>query len=388
MYQVIHSDVLTAISKYPLYGFRLKNISTGVLYEINEIFYVSSEANSTTQSDDIEFGAVISQSLKVNMPIISDSLLGNRFKFEVYLKKRINTPITYGDLKIFTYLTLQNERIIGEVLRGELIPMGKFTCVRHRKRGGTSELELYDRLYFTNDIYVPSSDIVFPATSQQIEDDICSQIGCTNGNQYSESFYLCDIDGKNLYDSEDNRLKTKSYVFEISQIPENCSRRQMLSYIASANGQFGYIDRYGHYVRKWYDIGSSTNIGNQCIDEPVISAKSNKIIGCICHVPSLNGGQEITLTAGNIDKTQGRVIEFENPYMTQSLIDSLFMNAKWLKWYTAEINQRIGNPRYDLGDMLQYNFYAKIPITGLRNTCDGGFKTEIKAVGLNGEELL
>lgn len=388
MYQVIHSDVLTAISKYPLYGFRLKNISTGVLYEINEIFCVSSEANSTTQSDDIEFGAVISQSLKVNMPIISDSLLGNQFQLEIYLKKRINTPITYGDLEIFTYLTLQNERIIGEVLRGELIPMGKFTCVRHRKRGGTSELELYDRLYFTNDIYVPSSDIVFPATSQQIEDDICSQIGCTNGNQYSESFYLCDIDGKNLYDSEDNRLKTKSYVFEISQIPENCSRRQMLSYIASANGQFGYIDRYGHYVRKWYDIGSSTDIGNQSIDEPVISAKSNRIIGCICRVPSLNGDQEITLTAGNTDKTQGRVIEFENPYMTQSLIDSLFMNTKWLEWYTAEINQRIGNPRYDLGDMLQYNFYAKIPITGLRNTCDGGFKTEITAVGLNGEELL
>lgn len=388
MYQVIHSEVLNAISKYPLYGFRLKNISTGVLYEINEIFCVSSEANSTTQSDDIEFGAVISQSLKVNMPIISDSLLGNQFQLEIYLKKRINTPITYGDLEIFTYLTLQNERIIGEVLRGELIPMGKFTCVRHRKRGGTSELELYDRLYFTNDIYVPSSDIVFPATSQQIENDICSQIGCSNGNQYSESFYLCDKDSKNLYDKNGNRLKTKSYVLEISQIPENCSRRQMLSYIASANGQFGYIDRYGHYVRKWYDIGSSTDIGNQSIDEPVISAKSNKIIGCICRVPSLNGGQESTLTAGNTNRTQGRVIEFENPYMTQSLIDSLFMNTKWLKWYTAEINQRIGDPRYDLGDMLQYNFYAKIPITGLRNTCDGGFKTEITAVGLNGEELL
>ena len=69
------------------------------------------------------------------------------------------------------------------------------------------------------------------------------------------------------------RLKTANFDFKISSIPKDTTMRQMLSYIASAQGEFGFVDRYGRYVRKWY--GSSVKIlDNNTIDLPTLGRTS------------------------------------------------------------------------------------------------------------------
>ena len=258
--------------------------------------------------------------------------------------------------------------------------MGTFTCTKHKKHGGISELELHDRLYFSDNIYIPK--VTFPASSKEIEDDICSQLGCKNGNNYEESLYLIDKNGNNLFDENGNRLKSNSFIFTISSIPENCTNRQMLSYIAAAGGQFGYIDRSGNYVRKSYGKISQKTLNNNVIDEPTISEKANRIIGVIC-----TGKSSVKFTRGSTDKTKGRVLEFDNPYMTDSLLSSLFVNIKDFQWYTADLKQRLGDPRFDFGDVVLYEG-CNIPITNLKFEYNGGLSADISAVGLSEEELI
>lgn len=393
MYSVKNDKVKSAIeSTNPLYGVRLSNITAAGIYSGDYIFSAETEASATTLSDDIELGAVCAQSCEVKITGVSDlSFLGQEFNLYLYLRDR-NARITYGDLRYYSFAQLKRSTVqeisgFGEYLCNEFIPLGRFTCVRHKKNGDVSELTLYDRLYFSDDVY--SCGVALPASSKAIEDDICSQLKCTNGISYKESYYLIDKNSAELYDKNGNRLKTTSFDFTVSSIPKDCTKRQMLSYIATAAGQFGYIDRSGRYVRKWYG-DSVLTLSDNTVDEPTLSEKSNRVIGIVCTVPSLTDDSAVTLTVGNTDKTQGRVLEISDPYMTTSLLNSLFIRVKTLNWYTAEVNQRLGDPRLDLGDVVTYRYSAKksytIPITGLNFTYNGGFSAEISAVGLNEEE--
>lgn len=391
MYSVRNQLVERAIEGVnPLYGVRLEDAASGELYEGDVIFETKTELASTTLSDDIELGAVCSQSLKVQLyGAKNKNLPGRTFDYYIYCRKPSGEQTTYGELAAYTHgqlgrVRIENISTIVQALCNEFIPLGTFICVRHRKNGDVSEIELYDRLYFSDDIYI--CGISLPASSRDIENDICSQLGCGNGNSYSDSAYLFDLNDAALYDSNGDRLKTGNFDFIISSIPEKCTKRQMLSYIAAAHGQFGFIDRFGRYVRKWYGK-SVKQLSKDTIDEPTISEKPNRVTGVICTV---NG---TVLTAGNTDRTQGRVLEFENPYMTESLFDSLFARINELIWYTSEVSMRLGDPRFDIGDVVTYRdidsgTVCTIPLTGLRTQFSGGFSADISAVGLSEEELL
>lgn len=393
MYSVTNQDVVDMIeSDSPLYGMRLENVSTEDVYGSNYIFSILTDVSSTTLSDDIELGAVCAQSVSVKITGIKNiKFLGESFRLYIYAKDRSKSEgITYGALNAYKYNQLAKERVedipaLGEVIGGELIPMGKFTCVKHKKHGDISELELYDRLYFSDDVYTPSVEL--PAPSRDIENDICNQLGIENGNDYRETSYLLDNSGKYLFEKNSLKLKTSTFVFTITSIPEGCTKRQMLSYIAAACGQFGFIDRFGRYVRKWYGKTSLKTLSSGVVDEPTLSERANTIVGVSCTIPSLTGGNSSTLTVGNTDKTRGRVLEFENPYMQATLLKSLFVKVKDFNWYTTELKHRLGDPRFDLGDVVSYD-NCNIPITNLKFDYSGGLSAEISAAGRNEEELV
>lgn len=188
---------------------------------------------------------------------------------------------------------------------------------------------------------------------------------------------MIDKNGKVLY--------SKYFYFKVSSAPKDVTMRQMLSYLASAQGQFGYVDRYGKYVRKWYGSSVKT-LDNNTIDLPTLSERQNVIVGIICKV-----SDDVTLSLGVTDTTQGRVLEFENPYMTESLLQSLWRRIGGFSWYTTELYHRLGDPRFDIGDVVTYTSGADsydIPITNLGFTFDGGLSADISAVGLSVEEQL
>lgn len=244
-------------------------------------------------------------------------------------------------------------------------------------------MTMADRLYFSDKPYVPH--IPMPNWNKAVEDDICRQLGLQNGNDYTEVRLLRDKNGRRLIDKNGKVLYSKYFYFKVSSVPKDVTMRQMLSYLASAQGQFGYVDRFGRYVRKWYGKPVKT-LDNNTIDLPTLSERQNAIVGIICKV-----SDDVTLSLGVTDTTQGRVLEFENPYMTESLLRSLWRRIGGFSWYTTELYHRLGDPRFDIGDVVTYTNGTDsydIPITNLGFNFDGGLSADISAVGLSVEEQL
>lgn len=353
----------------------------------DNIMSATSDVQSTSLSDDIELGAVCSQSWALQINDAEARFLGNEYDLSLYLAD-LTGVTTYSTLEAYTYaelskLTVEQISKLGEVLDDEKIPMGRFTCVKSKKSGGSVQLTMADRLYFSDKPYVPH--IPMPNWNKAVEDDICRQLGLQNGNDYTEVRLLRDKNGRRLIDKNGKVLYSKYFYFKVSSVPKDVTMRQMLSYLASAQGQFGYVDRFGRYVRKWYGSSVKT-LDNNTIDLPTLSERQNAIVGIICKV-----NDDTTLSLGVTDTTQGRVLEFENPYMTESLLQSLWRRIGGFSWYTTELYHRLGDPRFDIGDVVTYTNGADsydIPITNLGFNFDGGLSADISAVGLSVEEQL
>lgn len=352
----------------------------------DSIMSASGNLQSTSLSDDIELGAVCAQEWTVELNGVDSEFLGKKFDLSFYLVDYSHGYTTYGDLTHYTWgelrkLTVAQVGMLGEILEREFIPMGHFTCVRSKKTGAATEITLADALYFSDREYIPR--IRFPATGQAIENDICSQLGIENGNDYTAEPYLYDIEGRPLYDDRGRRLRSSGFDFEVrskGRIPKGTTMRQMLGYIASAHGQFGFIDRFGRYVRKWYGQSVKT-LDNNTIDLPTISEQQNVITGIVCTV-----SDDLTLKLGD---DSGRVLQLENPFMTTSLLASIWFRVRGYSWYTVDLYHRLGDPRFDIGDVITYDDSSKaydIPITTLDYSFDGGLSANIAAVGLNVEE--
>lgn len=353
----------------------------------DSIMSADSSLQATSLSDDIELGAVCSQSWNININDVDTKFLGKEYDLYLYLAD-FTSETTYSTLEAYTYaelskLTVEQVSKLGEVLDDEKIPMGRFTCVKSKKSGDSVQLTMADRLYFSDKPYVPH--IPMPNWNKAVEDDICRQLGLQNGNDYTEVRLLRDKNGRRLIDKNGKVLYSKYFYFKVSSVPKDVTMRQMLSYLASAQGQFGYVDRYGKYIRKWYGKSVKT-LDNNTIDLPTLSERQNAIVGIICKV-----GEDVTLSLGVTDTTQGRVLEFENPYMTESLLQSLWRRIGGFSWYTTELYHRLGDPRFDIGDVVTYTNGTDsydIPITNLGFTFDGGLSADISAVGLSVEEQL
>lgn len=388
MYKTASEEISNRIESYnALCGMWIQNANSGELVPADCIQSVQTDVQSTTLSDDIELGAICSQSVTAELVDDGTKYLGNEYELSLYIKDNAGET-TYSTLESYTYaelsrMTAEQVSKLGEILDGEKIPMGRFTCVKSKKSGGSVQLTMADRLYFSDKPYVPH--IPIPNWNKAIEDDICKQLGLQNGNDYTEVRLLRDKNGRRLRDNKGRLLYSKYFYFEVGSVPKDVTMRQMLSYLASAQGQFGYVDRYGKYVRKWYGKSVKT-LDNNTIDLPTLSERQNVIVGIICKV-----SDDVTLSLGVTDTTQGRVLEFENPYMTSSLLRSLWHRLQGFSWYTTELFHRLGDPRFDIGDVVTYDSGSgsyDIPITNLGFNFDGGLSADISAVGLSVEEQL
>lgn len=361
MYTIASNEITSRIENYKaLWGMWIEDAQSEAPVAYDGIQNVQTDIQATSLSDDIELGAVCSQSVTAELVDDGTKYLGNEYVFSLYTKDATSSDTN-----------------------DEKVPMGHFTCVKSKKSGGSVQLTMADRLYFSDKPYVPH--IPMPNWNKAVEDDICRQLGLQNGNDYTEVRLLRDKNGRRLIDKNGKVLYSKYFYFKVSSLPKDVTMRQMLSYLASAQGQFGYVDRYGKYVRKWYGKPVKT-LDPNTIDLPTLSERQNAIVGIICKV-----SDDETLSLGVTDTTQGRVLEFENPYMTESLLQSLWRRIGGFSWYTTELYHRLGDPRFDIGDVVTYTNGADrydIPITNLGFTFDGGLSADISAVGLSVEEQL
>jgi hypothetical protein len=186
-----------------------------------------------------------------------------------------------------------------------------------------------------------------------------------------------------MMESGGSYLYTAPFDFTIEEIPAGSTMREVLGYIAAIHGQFGCIDRLGRYVRRWYSPASLALIDAYHADEPTVSETANRIVGIRCTV----GDEELTVGA----MSGGRVLELENPFMTQTLMRVLLVEVKKMSWYTAQVSERLGDPRHEIGDTVTIQSGGEendIPITTIQFSFDGGLLANISAAGLTEEEQM
>lgn len=384
MYQVSAELQAAILSSSPLYGIMLEDLTTARTLTAEAIFTATSDRESTSLSDDIELGAVCSQSWTVNIADSAGGYVGHMFRLSLYIADIADIEdgkMTWGRLARYKFgrvktLTPRQIRRLGEVL-GEPIPMGVFICTKAPKNGTGRELSLYDMLYFADREY--KCTLTLPASAEAVEQDVCRQLGiqCMGG---AVSGDLQESGGADLLAADGAQLVAASFDFEISTIAAGTTCRQMLGYIAAARGHFGFIDREGVYRTRWYT--SARDITPSEADEPTLSETPNVIVGVVCNIDD-----DTRMTAGETDESKGRILQLACPYMNRSLLDSLFSRVKNYTWYTAQFRHRLGDPRLDVGDVVTYSG-AAIPVTGLAFSYDGELSADITAAGLNDEEQL
>lgn len=151
---------------------------------------------------------------------------------------------------------------------------------------------------------------------------------------------------------------------------ENISCKELLGYLAGLMGCNARINRFNELEFYWYRNSDLT------INEGLIYQDSyQETLGNEFVINSLTSGdEEHTYTCGS-----GNGISFANPYMTQELLDKIFLKVNNFSYQPCTFKWR-GNPGIENSDVIRY---ANKNIVIMKQTLmlDGGFSSEIECVG-------
>lgn len=201
----------------------------------------------------------------------------------------------------------------------EWCQLGVFYIARRYFRGKYASFVCYDKMNDLDVVYTPN----LPAASSTVGlnavlQDICGQAGLTFVGQ-------CDA-------------------LSISKPPSYLTYRMMIGYIAMLNCACAKFNKSGELVfKKYSELPTATLSCDNCF----------KITRNITKA----GVSSLKITAGSTVYKYGRheglsLLELRNPFMTQSVVDSIGAKLSALRFYGAEIEMQ-GLPFLEAGDFIR-----------------------------------
>ncbi len=230
----------------------------------------------------------------------------------------------------------------------EWIDLGTYIVNEVSREEYSIKLNGYDAMKRFDDIYEP--EIVFNDETKFIDvlNDLLRQCNVV----------LAEID----LDEYENLIIDHYY--------ENISCKELLGYLAGLMGCNARINRFGELEFYWY---SNTNL---IINEKLIYQDSyQETLESEFVINSLTSGdEEHTYTCGS-----GNGISFANPYMTQELLNKIFLKVNGFSYQPCTFKWR-GNPSIENSDVIKL-VNKNIVIMKQTLMLDGGFSSEIECVG-------
>lgn len=274
--------------------------------------------NSLVSGDDFEIGTAIASKLTLTMRM-PDQLPVNA-KVIPYLGLSLSS-MRWIDAE-FPWEDADFPWVGGTT---EWLPMGEFYIDNREKTGPVWVYTCYDKLMFSNTPYI--SSLSFPATQQEVWDEICSRLGYT----YDASVVI------------DPALK-----FEVA--PTGYTMRQMLGYIAGANGASVYVGKDGVVRFKRfsateaavYDLGPSDYIR---------ATQTNPIRTITRIVATYDTEDDLSYEAGNGD--DNHTLYLTNPFVTQAAVDKIFEKMNGFAYMPISMSAR-GYPQLEAGDRISF----------------------------------
>lgn len=321
MYTEVTDSYNLVISKHSRHFVaKIKFDTTGKVFEGKQIYTIKYDGGSSN-TDYLTIGSVLSACLTVEM-VATTYKMANRY-FHLY----IGLELSDGTI--------------------EWIPQGRYKVIDVQTKAGKTTLQCQDKLIMSDLRYV--SRISYPAKISDILHEISEKINVQ---------FL-------TYDYPDYEIKSK---------PAGYTIREMISMIAMMWGCFAICNREGNIEFLWYTPTDYT-ITLDRTDAPEIAEDTYTLGFITCYYDGDNYYQ-----AGNPEAEQG--VEIENPYMSESILSSVYNKLQNFSYHAATIKYLIADPRIDVWDMVNIqnsNTLISIPIMSYTWDFDGGFSAEITA---------
>ncbi len=275
----------------------------------------------------------------------------------------------------------------------EWIPLGKFyitEAVSNDDFEVTFTITAYDDFSKTESVYIPQIDM--PNTAAEILTDIANQCGFSIGEipeplhdvlisqELSEVNTAGALSFPNGANVENGALLIGDFVHAPAKDVNSYTCRQYIGFFSGLLGKNAHFDRAGNLSFVWYSESEYT-----------ISRSKQYLGGCkrltdqdytVHSITSGSSGKEIV--AGS-----GVGISFENPFMTQGILDDILSNIGTITYTPLRVKWR-GNPAIEAGDIIAVEDSTGNMCTAyvMEQTIrvSGGLYAEIKCYGASESE--
>ena len=276
----------------------------------------------------------------------------------------------------------------------EWIPLGTFyitDAVSDDDFETTFTITAYDAFSKTESVYEPQ--ISMPNYASEILKDIASQCGFPLGEIpaslseifISQEFSSLDANGTLNFPNgahvENGALVIGDFVQAPPEEINSYTCRKYIGYFAGLVGKNARFDRNGNLTFVWY-TDSAYNIprDRQYMSGCKRLTKDDYTVHSIT-----SGSSSAEFVAGN-----GVGISFENPFMTQDILDGIFSNLGTVTYTPLQVKWR-GNPALEVGDIVTVEDRSgKLCTTYIMDQTlrvSGGLNTEIKCYGDSKEAI-
>jgi hypothetical protein len=270
----------------------------------------------------------------------------------------------------------------------EWIPLGEFyitEAVSNDDFETSFTITAYDAFSKTEQPYIPQ--ISMPNTAANILTDIAAQCGFTVSqipellNEVMVSQEVSAINGEgtlifpNGANLESGTLVIGDFVSAPAEESKAYTCRQYIGYFAGLLGKNARFARTGELKFVWY-----TNSGRTIPRTLQYVGGCKRLTNRDYTVQSITSGSSgAELVAGT-----GVGISFENPFMTQTILDDIFTNIGKISYTPLQLKWR-GNPAIEAGDIIAVEDRSGNPCTVyiMEQTIrvSGGLYSEIKCYG-------
>lgn len=323
---------------------------------------------ATNASGGLSMGATISSKLTMNLKMPEEPLL-----------------LTGGYIEPF----------VGYYGVADYCPLGKFyiTDVVSNDDFKTVTITAYDAFSKLEKPYTPT--ISMPATAEDILNDIANQYNFSVNRPAVATLPTVE-EGALTFSPNPTVTDSGVMVFPGSVATDNngvlvpvgdaifpagffdlydYSCRQYIGYFAGLIGKNARFNRNGELSFTWYtDSGHRINRDLQYISGFKRLTDTDFVVKSIS-----SGSANNTLVAGN-----GAGISFDNPFMTQEILDEIFARIGVLSYTPAQLKWR-GNPAVEAGDIVlvedKNGSFKTVYVMEQTLKIGGGMYSEIKCYG-------
>ena len=263
----------------------------------------------------------------------------------------INNPtINLENQEITIYESAETDE--GE---SEYIQIGVFRITKAEEKEERTDYTGYDGMYYLMEMPY-ASGLSYPAADLDIVKEICSQAGI--------SFNDSTMDDKTV---------------KISTKPVGYTKREMLGYLAARQGKNAIISADGILEFKWYKDSKYEINGNRYYENGLefTTEKNSTVDKISCRVATADS--TTTLESG----TGINTISFENPFMTQAILDRIYQKIGGFTYRPLKVDF-LGDWRVEVGDIVTVvsnGVSYKAPVMKISYECDGGLRCVIESYG-------